>query len=429
MSCTHARSPRRALQQGILFGQRTLKLQPPNSPLIYLDNAATAWPKPESVYRFMIDFYRRAGVNPGRSGYDLAMEAGSLLDDLRKRLTRFFGGDEDAPERLCFGYNATDAMNLAISGLLAPGDHVITTNLEHNSVIRPINHLVRDGGVEATFVPFDGAGFVDPDDIARAIRPNTALVIVNHGSNVTGAIQPVAEIGRICRERSVTFAIDTAQTAGNIPINMKDMNIDVLAFTGHKCLMGSMGIGGLCVRKHVEIKQVRSGGTGVRSAYPYHLEEYPWRLEYGTPNMVGVAALWAGQDWLDSNGVESLHAREMKLAAKLVEGLRSIPGVTLYCCESLRHHLPTVSMNVDGMEAADVGTMLDVDHNVATRTGLHCAPLAHAQLGTVAIHGAVRFSIGAFNTEEHINAACRGVADIARWAADRRMVLKETAAF
>jgi cysteine desulfurase family protein len=404
-------------------------LQPPNSPLIYLDNAATAWPKPESVYRFMIDFYRRAGVNPGRSGYDLAMEAGSLLDDLRKRLTRFFGGDEDAPERLCFGYNATDAMNLAISGLLAPGDHVITTNLEHNSVIRPINHLVRDGGVEATFVPFDGAGFVDPDDIARAIRPNTALVIVNHGSNVTGAIQPVAEIGRICRERSVTFAIDTAQTAGNIPINMKDMNIDVLAFTGHKCLMGSMGIGGLCVRKHVEIKQVRSGGTGVRSAYPYHLEEYPWRLEYGTPNMVGVAALWAGQDWLDSNGVESLHAREMKLAAKLVEGLRSIPGVTLYCCESLRHHLPTVSMNVDGMEAADVGTMLDVDHNVATRTGLHCAPLAHAQLGTVAIHGAVRFSIGAFNTEEHINAACRGVADIARWAADRRMVLKETAAF
>ena len=392
-----------------------------DSPLMYLDNAATAWPKPENVYRFMIEFYRSTGVNPGRSGYDLALEAGSLLDNLRKRLTRFFGGDEDAPERLCFGYNATDALNLAIPGLLATGDHVITTNLEHNSVIRPIHHLVRDGGVEATFVPFDAAGFVDPDDIARAIRPNTVLVIVNHGSNVIGTIQPIAEIGRICREKGVTFAIDTAQTAGTIPINMKDMNIDVLAFTGHKCLMGSMGIGGLCVRKHVEIRQVRSGGTGVRSAHPYHLEEYPWRLEYGTPNMVGVAALWAGQDWLDTNGVESLHAREMKLAARLVEGLRSIPGVHLYCCQSLDNHLPTITMNVDGMEAGDVGTMLDVDHNVATRTGLHCAPLAHEQLGTIAIHGAVRFSIGPFNTEEHIDAACRGVAEIARWAASRRV--------
>jgi cysteine desulfurase family protein len=398
-----------------------------DSSLIYLDNAATAWPKPESVYRFMIDFYRSTGVNPGRSGYDLALEAGALLDNLRKRLTRFFGGDQDAPERLCFGYNATDALNLLIPGLLAPGDHVIATNLEHNSVIRPINHLVRDGGVEATFVPFDGAGFVDPGDIARAIRPNTALVIVNHGSNVTGTIQPVAEIGRLCREKGVTFAIDTAQTAGNIPIDMKEMNVDVLAFTGHKCLMGSTGIGGLCVRKHVEIRQVRSGGTGVRSAHPYHLEEYPWRLEYGTPNLVGVAALWAGQDWLDSNGVEGVHAREMRLAARLVEGLRAIHGVTVYCCESLDRHLPTVTMNVDGMDAGDVGTMLDVDHNIAVRTGLHCAPLAHEQLGTVAIHGAVRFSIGPFNTEEHIDAACRGVADIARWAAQRRMALNGSA--
>jgi selenocysteine lyase/cysteine desulfurase len=238
--------------------------------LIYFDNAATAWPKPESVYQFMIDFYRCTGVNPGRSGFDLALEAGSLLDRLRKRLTKFFGGDEDAPERLCFGYNATDALNLIIAGSLASGDHVITTNLEHNSVIRPINHLVRDGGVTATFVSFDGAGFVDPDDIARAIRPNTRLVIVNHGSNVIGTVQPVKEIGRICRERGITFAIDTAQTAGVIPISMKEMNIDVLAFTGHKALMGCMGIGGLCVRQHVHLRQTRSGGTGVRSAYPYH---------------------------------------------------------------------------------------------------------------------------------------------------------------
>jgi cysteine desulfurase/selenocysteine lyase len=393
-----------------------------NRNLIYLDNAATAWPKPESVYRFMMDFYRRTGVNPGRSGFDLALEAGALLDNLRKRLVRFFGADEDAPERVCFGYNATDALNLVIPGLLAAGDHVITTDLEHNSVIRPINHLVRDGGVGATFVPFDGDGFVDPDDIARAIRPNTRLVIVNHGSNVIGTVQPVGEIGRICRERGVTFAIDTAQTAGVIPINMQEMNIDVLTFTGHKSLMGSMGIGGICVRKHVEIRQVRSGGTGVRSAHPYHLEEYPWRLEYGTPNMIGVAALWAGQDWLDAEGAGNIHSREMKLAAQFVDGVRDVPGVRLYCCDSLNNHLPTISMNIDGLEAADAGTMLDVDHDIATRTGLHCAPLVHEQLGTGAIHGAVRFSIGAFNTAGHIEAAVEAVRTVAQWGLERQTV-------
>ncbi|MGA9622998.1 MAG: aminotransferase class V-fold PLP-dependent enzyme [Bryobacteraceae bacterium] len=408
------------LPHDILFGGKDLKLEPLDNQLIYLDNASTTWPKPEGVYRFMIDFYRGAGVNPGRSGFDLALEAGLLLDNLRQRLTRFFGGDEDAPERLSFGYNATDALNLAIPGLLKPGDHVVTTNLEHNSVIRPIHHLVRDGGVEATFVPFDGAGFIDPGDIAKAIRPNTALVVVNHGSNVIGTVQPVKEIGGVCREKGVTFLVDTAQTAGAIPIDMQGMNIDVLVFTGHKCLMGSMGLGGLSVRKHVEIRQVRSGGTGVRSADPYHPEEYPWRLEYGTPNMVGVAALWAGQDWLESRGLANIHAAGMKLAARLVAGLRAIPGVRLYCCQSLANHLPTIAMNLDGLEAADLGTMLDVDHNIATRTGLDCAPLAHRQLGTAGIHGTVRFSIGPFNTEEHIDAAIRGVAEIARWKAGRK---------
>jgi len=395
-------------------------LEPLDNQLIYLDNASTTWPKPESVYRFMIDFYRSTGVNPGRSRFDLALKAGDLLDSLRKRLTRFFGGDVDAPERLSFGYNATDALNLAIPGLLKPGDHVITTNLEHNSVIRPINHLVRDGGVEATFVPFDGAGFVDPGDIAKAIRPNTTLVVVSHGSNVTGTVQPVKEIGAACREKGVTFLVDTAQTAGAIPIDMQEMNIDVLAFTGHKCLMGSMGIGGLSVRKHVEIRQLRGGGTGVRSTDPDHPEEYPWSLEYGTPNMAGVAALWAGQEWLDSRGMENIHAGEMKLAAKLADGLRSIPGVRLYCCQTMANHLPTIAMNLDGFAAADLGTMLDVDHHIATRPGLHCAPLAHGQLGTIEIHGAVRFSLGPFNTEEHIDAAIRGVAEIARWKAGRK---------
>ncbi len=396
--------------------------------LIYFDNAATAWPKPESVYQFMIGFYRETGVNPGRSGFDLALEAGSLLDKLRKRLTKFFGGDEDAPERLCFGYNATDALNLIIGGMLGPGDHVVSTNLEHNSVIRPINHLVRDAGVEATFLPFDGAGFIDPQDVAKAIRSNTKLVVVNHGSNVIGTVQAVGEIGKVCRERGVTFAIDTAQTAGIIPINMKEMNVDVLAFTGHKGLMGSMGIGGLCVRKHVELRQTRSGGTGVRSAYPYHLEEYPWRMEFGTPNMVGVAALWAGQDWIEQQGgVEKIHAHEMKLAQKLVNGLRAIEGVKLYRCDSLKDHVATVLMNLEGAEAGDVGVMLDVDHDIATRTGLHCAPLVHQQIGTLDMHGGVRFSVGPFNTEEQVDTAIHAVREIARWKAERKQKVAQTA--
>jgi cysteine desulfurase family protein len=381
--------------------------------LIYFDNAATVWPKPEKVYKFMDQFYRTQGVNPGRSGYDLAIEAGSLLANLRKRLTKFFGGDEDQPERLIFSYNATDALNLIIAGLIGQGDHVITTNLEHNSVIRPVNHMVRDHAAEATFVRFNSAGFVEPSEIEEALRPNTKAVIVNHASNVIGTVQPIQQIGRICREHGVIFVVDTAQTAGVIPINMKEMNVDVVAFTGHKGLMGSMGIGGLCIRKNVEVRQVRSGGTGVRSIEPYHLEEYPFRLEYGTPNMVGVAALWAGQDWLDENGVEKVHAQEMRLARKLVEALRRIDGVHLYCCEKLENHLSTILVNVEGVGPGDVGIMLDVEHNIATRTGLHCAPLVHKQLGLVRNHGGVRFSVGPFNTDQDIAIAVEAVAQIA----------------
>jgi selenocysteine lyase/cysteine desulfurase len=296
---------------------------------------------------------------------------------------------------------------------------VITTNLEHNSVIRPVNHMVRDQGVEATFLPFNGAGFVEPGQVEAAMRPNTRAVIVNHGSNVIGTVQPVGEIGRICRERGATFVVDTAQTAGVVPIDMKAMNIDVVAFTGHKALMGCMGIGGLCIRKHVTVRQVRSGGTGVNSEYPYQPEEYPWRLECGTPNLVGVASLWAGQEWLDEQGLARIHEREMKLAARLVAGLRQIEGVRLYCCDNLEHHIPTILMNLEGVDPGNVGTLLDVDHEIAVRTGLHCAPLVHRQLGLVAAHGGVRFSIGAFNTMEQVETAIAAISDISRWARER----------
>lgn len=391
--------------------------------LIYLDNAATSWPKPDKVYKFMVDFYRSTGVNPGRSGFDKAIEAGNILEDLRKRLTHFFGGDEAVPERCCFGYNATDALNLIVQGSLSSGDHVVTTNLEHNSVIRPVNHMVHDGGAEATYVPFDGAGFIDPEDIKKAIKSNTKLVIVNHGSNVIGTIQDVTAIGKVCKEAGVRFAVDVSQTAGVIPISMQQMNIDVLAFTGHKSLMGSTGIGGIVVRDGIELKHSRSGGTGVRSAYPYHLDEYPYRMEYGTPNMVGIASLWAAQDWIKKvGGIGKIYKEEHRLACKLVNGFKKIEGVTVYCCDSMENHLSTVTINVDGFDAGDVGIILDVDFNIATRTGLHCAPLVHEQLGLVKDHGGTRFSIGAFNTEEHVDKAIEAVADVAKRARKMKKV-------
>jgi selenocysteine lyase/cysteine desulfurase len=241
--------------------------------------------------------------------------------------------------------------------------------------------------------------------------------MVNHGSNVIGTIQPVKEIGAVCKEKDVLFAIDVSQTAGVVSINMKEMNVDVLAFTGHKGLMGSTGIGGLCVRKHVEIKQTRSGGTGVRSAYPYHLEEYPYRMEFGTPNMVGIASLWAGQEWIrEQGGVDVIYKHEMKLARKLAEGFKKIDGVELYCWDNMENHLATMTINVKDMEAGNVGIMLDVDFSIATRTGLHCAPLVHKQLGIDKIHGGVRFAIGPFNTEEDIDTAINAVDEITQRA-------------
>jgi cysteine desulfurase/selenocysteine lyase len=358
----------------------------------------------------MDDFFRNYGVNPGRSGYDLCMEAGLVVEETRKMLTRFFNGTD--PDRLCFGYNSTDALNLVIFGLLKPGDHAVSTALEHNSVLRPLYHLSR-AGVEIEHVPFDGAGFVDPREIRKRFRPNTRLVIVNHASNVIGTVQPIAAIGRLCREAGIPFAIDASQSAGKVPIDMEAQFLDIVAFTGHKSLLGPTGIGGLYVREGVEIRHTRAGGTGVRSAVRPHLDEYPYRLEYGTPNIMGIAGLKAGVTWVLGKGIDAIHLEEMRLARILRDGLRDIPRVKLYCLDRLEDHIAVLAFNVEGMEAADVGTMLDVDYGIACRTGLHCAPLVHEQLGTDKIHGAVRFGIGPFNTEEHIRTAIEAVGKIA----------------
>jgi cysteine desulfurase/selenocysteine lyase len=386
--------------------------------LIFLDNAATTFPKPESVYAFMDQFYRRAGVNPGRSGYDLCMEAGELLDNTRRLLARFFNGSDF--NRLCFTYNATDALNLIIFGMLAEGDHAITTTLEHNSVLRPLYHLSQYGGVEVDHVPFDSAGFIDPEEIRSRFRSNTRLVIVNHGSNVIGTVQPIREIGRHCREHGIHFAVDASQTAGHLAIDVEKDNVDLLAFTGHKSLLGPTGIGGVYVREGVSIRQTRAGGTGVRSAERLHLEDYPFRLEYGTPNILGAAGLHAGVGWILERGIETIHGQEMALTSQLREGLEQIEGVRLYCQNSLKNHLSVMSFNVEGLEAGETGTMLDVDYGIACRTGLHCAPLVHEQLGTSKIKGSVRFGIGPFNTEDHISAAVKAVADIAAMNKSRR---------
>lgn len=378
---------------------------------IYLDNGATSFPKPEEVYTYMDQYYRRLGVNPGRSGYDICIEAGEVVENARKILTKFFNGKD--PNRLCFSYNATDALNLIIFGILQEGDHAITTTVEHNSVLRPLYHFSKFGGGEVDHIPFDSKGFVDPDDVKKNFKSNTKLVIVNHASNVIGTIQPIKEIGRLCKENGIIFAIDASQSAGKIPVDMEEHNLDIIAFTGHKSLLGPTGIGGLYVREGIEIKHTRAGGTGVRSAVKTHLNEYPYRLEYGTPNTLGIAGLLAGCQWIERQGMEYIHQQETKLTTELREGLQKIDGVTLYCQDDLNNHISILLFNIDGLEAMNTGTLLDVDHNIACRTGLHCAPLVHDQLGTSEIHGAVRFGIGPFNTKEHIEAAIEGVEDIA----------------
>lgn len=381
------------------------------SNLIYLDNSATTFPKPDVVYSFMDTFYRSHGVNPGRSGFDAAIETEDMVNETRKMLTELFNGDDS--ERLTFSYNASDSLNMLLQGLAEKGDHVVTTKLEHNSVLRPLYHLTMDGTIEVTHVPFDENGYVHPDDIKKAIKKNTKFVVVNHCSNVIGTIQPVAEIGKICKEKGVYFLIDSSQSAGAVPIDMKAMGIDAIAFTGHKCLMGPTGIGGSYVMADVPVKGTRFGGTGVRSAVKTHLEEFPYRLECGTMNLVGVAGLNAGVKWVNKMGMENLHKQEMKLWNKLKNGLEDTENVILYCASSSNDRNPVLCFNVKGFEAADVGMMLDVDYNIACRTGLHCAPQVHEQMNTVDIHGTVRLSIGPFNTEEHIDAAIEAVREIA----------------
>jgi cysteine desulfurase / selenocysteine lyase len=379
--------------------------------LIYLDNAATTFPKPKEVYDFMHEFYQANGGNPGRSHYDRTLETNEIVHQTRRMLCELFNGDN--PNQLTFSYNASDSLNIIIDGMLSPGDHVVTSCLEHNSVLRPLYHKEQAGFIDVSYIPFDHAGFVDPEDIKAAIKRNTKMAIINHSSNVIGTIQPLTAIGKICRESGVYFAVDASQTAGIAKIDVREMNIDLLAFTGHKSLLGPTGIGGAYVAENVPIRATRFGGTGVESAKRTHLDEFPYRLECGTLNILGVAGLYAGQKWIQENKIEVLNEREIQLWDKLRKGLQSIDGIITYCANSAENHNAVLSFNISGWEAGDVGAILDADYGIACRTGLQCAPLVHELLGTDKLFGTVRFSLGPFNTEEHIDKAIEAVREIA----------------
>jgi len=379
---------------------------------VYLDNAATTFPKPASVLEKTMETYLRIGVSPGRGGYDLAAEAEEYVRDTRRKTARFFGSS--APDRVIFAGNATDALNIALQGILHPGDHVVSTRLEHNSVLRPLYHLREKGIIEYDLVRFDGKGFVDPDDIVAAIRPDTKLVVVTHASNVLGTVQPVREIGRCCAERGVLLVVDAAQSAGAVPIRVDDWQVAALAFTGHKSMLAPTGIGGLVLSRQLEdIEPSRFGGTGIDSASPVHTRDFPYRLEAGTLNLLGIIGLSESLDYLAEAGVEVMHTREMELLGKLSDGLSLVAGIDLYNAEDLSDHVALLTANVRGMDPHDVGAILDGDFNIAVRTGVHCAPLVHESLGT-SPGGSVRFSIGPFNTGGDIDLVLEAMKEIAR---------------
>jgi cysteine desulfurase family protein len=382
-----------------------------NTRLIYLDNAATSFPKPEAVLLEMTETYGRIGVSPGRGNYDAAIIAGDFVEQTRAKVARFFG--EDDPTRMIFAANATDALNTIILGLARPGDHFVATQLDHNSVLRPLHHLTARGLIGYDLAPFDGSGFVDPEGIAALLRTNTRAVVLCFSSNVLGTIQPIGEIGRICTDRGIPLIVDAAQGAGQIPIDMKALGISALAFTGHKSLYGPSGIGGLILAPGLDVETTRFGGTGMDSASLFHTQSYPLRLEAGTINMLGVIGLSLGIDYVASRRLVEIHGREMGLVERLRDGLTQNPAIKLYCADDLAGHLPVLTATVAGVNSQDVAAILDGDYGIAVRAGLHCAPMVHRALGTIG-RGAVRFSPGLFNSEDDIDLAIEAMAAVAR---------------
>jgi cysteine desulfurase family protein len=381
--------------------------------MIYFDNAATSWPKPPRVAEAMIHFLNEVGANPGRSAHRLAVEAGRIVYNAREAVAELFNAPD--PLRVVFGHNVTEALNLALRGLLRPGDHVITSSMEHNSVMRPLRALEQQG-VEVTVVRCSTEGFLDPADVEAAVRPNTTMIVLNHASNVVGTLLPVAEAGRIARRHGLLLLVDAAQTGGAYPIDVQADSIDLLAFTGHKSLYGPMGTGGLIIGEWVDVERMeplKRGGTGSRSEWEEQPDFLPDLCESGTPNAVGLAGLEAGVRWVLEQGVDAIRAHEVELTQRLIDGLTDIPGVTVYGGLDATHQTATVSFNIAGMEPSEVGLLLDEEYGILCRVGLHCAPAAHKIIGTFPT-GTVRFGLGAFNTQGEVDAAVAAVGQLAR---------------
>lgn len=381
--------------------------------MIYLDNAATSWPKPPVVKAAMMQFMDQVGANPGRSGHQLSIAAGRIVYAARAAMATLVRATD--PLQVVFTANVTEALNLALQGLLKPGDHVITGSVEHNSVMRPLRALERIK-IQLSVIPCSATGWLNPADLERAITPNTRMIVLNHASNVMGTLLPVAEAGRIARRHGLLLLVDAAQSAGAVPIDMQADAIDLLAFTGHKSLYGPTGTGGLVIGERVPLAEfvpLKQGGTGSRSEHEEQPDFLPDRFESGTINVIGLAGLAASLHWLEEQGIESVRAHAVQLTQQLLAGLQEIPNLTVYGPLAANQQTATVAFNITGRVCSEVGMRLDEEYGILTRVGLHCSPAAHKTLGTFP-QGAVRFGLGAFNTADQVDQALAAVARLAR---------------
>lgn len=379
--------------------------------MIYFDNAATTWPKPKEVFKAMERCMQKAGANPGRSGHQMAIKAARIIYDTREALANLFGVKDS--KNIIFTLNATDAINLGIKGLLKKGDHVITTSMEHNSVLRPLVYLCQNNHISLTIVTCNNQGKVNTDDIKKAIKKNTKLIITTHASNVTGNLMPIGKMGKIARENNITFMVDAAQTAGVCEILVEKLNIDLLAFTGHKSLLGPQGTGGLYIKEGLEIESFRQGGTGSNSESENHPNFLPDKFESGTPNTVGLAGLGAGIEFIQKKGIKNIFKYKKDLTNYLIEKLQEIDEITIYGFLSKDKQIPVVSFNINEIEPSEVSYILDQAFNIMSRPGLHCAPYAHKTIKTFP-SGTIRFSLGYFNTKKEVDLSIQALKHIIR---------------
>lgn len=384
-----------------------------NEGRIYLDNAATSWPKPPTVYAAVERCLRELGAPAGRGVYREANEVARLVADTRRRVATLVGAED--PRRIAFAFNGTDALNLALHGLLRPGDHVVTSVVEHNSVLRPLRYLEENRGVSVSRVRCNREGIVDPDEIRQAVSPQTRLIALVHASNVTGALQPIEHAGQIAKECGAFYLVDAAQTAGHLPLDVGQIGCDLLAAPGHKGLLGPLGVGVLYVGPHVEdeLDSIRQGGTGSASEEDRQPQVLPDKYEAGNLNTPAIAGLGAGVAWLQERGVETVHASTGKLTSRLLTGLQSIEGVRILGPQDASRRVGVVSIAIAGCPPQEAAVLLDSAHRIQTRPGLHCAPLMHKALGTLEEGGTLRFSLGAWNTREEIDQTLAAVAEIA----------------